>query len=358
MRWELSEEQELFRESLSGWLDRFAPTESVRKWLHSGDFSEFDDKFADEGWACVGLPETIGGQGGGLLELTLAAEELGRHSAPSSTWLATALIAPLLPAELAERVLSGQVSAVLAADASRAPDVPGNFQVSGDGTVSGSASAVLGADSAATLVVPAQGPDGLGLYRVDSCVAGVSVRPRKMLDRSRSTADVRLADAPATRLDVAADVALADVALRAAVLTAADALGAMEQMLGLAVSYTKTRQQFGVPIGSFQAVKHTAATMLVAVEAGRSIAYFAAQSVDEQHPERAAHAAVAKAQVTASAVAAADSALTLHGAVGYTWEHDLHLSYKRAKLDAQLYGSPTAWNERLADLLPLVPAAS
>ncbi|MGQ4600947.1 acyl-CoA dehydrogenase family protein [Nocardia sp. R6R-6] len=357
MRWELTEEQELFRESFAGWLDRFAPPESVRKWLESGDSSVFDTKFAKEGWFAVGLPEPIGGQGGGLLELALTAEELGRHAAPSSTWFAAVLTAPLLPAETAGQVLSGELTAALAVDASRAADTATTFRISEDGALSGAVATSLGADQADLLVVPARGPDGPGLYLVNARDNAVSVAPRKTLDRSRRAADVRLTGAAGLRLDLDAESALADVALRAAVLTAADALGAMERMLDLAVSYSKTRQQFGAPIGSFQAVKHAAATMLVSVEAARSIVYFAAQSVQEQHSQRTIHAAVAKAQVTPSAVVAADSALTLHGAVGYTWEHDLHLYYKRAKLDAQLFGSAAVWNGRLADLLPLVAAA-
>jgi len=129
-------------------------------------------------------------------------------------------------------------------------------------------------------------------------------------------------------------------------------------MLQLAVDYSKQRQQFGRPIGSFQAVKHAAAQMLVTVESSMSIVCYAAQSAEEGLPERATHAAVAKAQVTRGGAEIADSALTLHGAIGYTWEHDLHLFYKRAKLDRVLFGTPTAWNERIADVLPLVPATA
>jgi alkylation response protein AidB-like acyl-CoA dehydrogenase len=145
-------------------------------------------------------------------------------------------------------------------------------------------------------------------------------------------------------------------AARAAVLVAADSLGAMERMLDMAVTYSKHRHQFGVPIGSFQAVKHAAASILVDVEAARSVVYFAAASVDDRGPLSALHAAAAKAQVTAAGTRTGDAALTLHGAIGYTWEHDLHLLYKRAKLDEHLFGAPKTWNERLADRLPLTPA--
>ena len=185
---------------------------------------------------------------------------------------------------------------------------------------------------------------------------GVGLHPRSLLDRSRDAADVTLDDVPARRLDADATEAITEIASRAAVLVAADALGASERMLQLAVDYSKQRQQFGQPIGSFQAVKHAAAQMLVTVESAMSIVCYAAQSAEEGLPERATHAAVAKAQVTHGSGELADSALTLHGAIGYTWEHDLQLFYKRAKLDRVLFGTPAAWNERIAAALPLLPA--
>jgi alkylation response protein AidB-like acyl-CoA dehydrogenase len=204
--------------------------------------------------------------------------------------------------------------------------------------------------------VPARGADGLDLFVVDAADAVVTTRG--LVDRSRSVADVTLSGARGQRLQADVEAVLARAALRAAVLTAADSLGAEERMLDLAVEYSKQRHQFGVPIGSFQAVKHAAATMLVAVESARSIVYFAAASVDQGHPDAPLHAAAAKAQVCASAEQVADSALTVHGAIGFTWEHDLQLCYKRAKLNNRLFGGPEVWNERLASALPLLPAAS
>jgi alkylation response protein AidB-like acyl-CoA dehydrogenase len=195
-------------------------------------------------------------------------------------------------------------------------------------------------------------------WLVDSADAGVGIHPRSLLDRSRDVADVVLDDATGRRLEMDGTAALSEIATRAAVLVAADALGAAERMLQLAVDYSKQRQQFGHPIGSFQAVKHAAAQMLVTVESSFSIVCYAAQSAEEKLPERAIHAAVAKAQVTRGAAELGDTALTLHGAIGYTWEHDLHLFYKRAKLDRLLFGEPTAWNERIADVLPLLPATA
>ena len=184
----------------------------------------------------------------------------------------------------------------------------------------------------------------------------MNVEPRRLLDRSRDAADVVLDGTPSERVDVDVEAFLAAYAARSAVLTAADSLGAATRMLELAVTYSKQRHQFGVPIGSFQAVQHAAATILVDVEAARSAVYYAAASVDAGAPSSDLHAAAVKAQVTDSAVRAADSALTLHGAIGYTWEHDLHLFYKRSTLNQALFGTPKQWNDVIADRLDLVGA--
>ncbi|MGH3431325.1 MAG: acyl-CoA dehydrogenase family protein [Thermocrispum sp.] len=337
MRWELSDEQAMLRETLRSWLsDRAGPSE-MRKLLDAGDVTPFEDALDTAGWSGVGIAEEYGGEGGGLLELAVLAEEFGRAVAPDSAWLSAALIPGVAPGE----------RACLAVAADHV--IGGDLRSDGE-TVTGQVVAAAGADRARTFIVPAGGR----LYAVDAPDPGVNVQPRRLLDRSRSAADVTFSAAQARQLEVDAGEALAAAALRSAVLVAADALGAMERLLELSVEYSKQRRQFGVPIGSFQAVKHAAADMLVKVEAARSIVYFAAAAVDQGHPDAAVHAAVAKAQVTAAAAQAADTALTVHGAIGYTWEHDLHLLYKRAKLDERLFGSPHAWNERIAAALPLV----
>lgn len=352
MRWTLTEDQELFRDAFRGWLERFASTEAVRGWLDSGDPSDFERRFVDEGWFAIGSPEECGGQGGGLVELALAAEQLGGSAAPSAAWAAAVVAAPLLAGtpDLAARSLGEGEFAVLAVNSDRPVDAGGALSSAG-GTVPN----VLGADRARRFLVPV-GDDGkLSLAVVDA--AEVELVHRRLLDRSRSVADVVVPDlARYDGIELTHDD-LAGAASRAAVLVAADGLGTAQRMLTMAVDYSKQRHQFGVPIGSFQAVKHAAATMLVSAESARSLIYYAAASVEQGHEESALHAAAAKAQACASAERVADSALTVHGAIGYTWEHDLHLFYKRAKLDLRLFGSPKVWNERLVAALPLVPAA-
>jgi len=359
MHWELSDEQELFATSLRDWLAQRAAPPAVRDWLDSGNPADFDQMLVDEGWAGVGFPERLGGQGGGLLELALTARELGRVAAPSTNWLQSAIVVPALvdePALARAASESGEVTA-LAVRADRIPAAATSV-TGGINRLRGRIPCVLGATRARRLLVPVPDGDGTSLWLVDTTADGVAVRPRPLLDGSRQVADVILDDVTARRLDIDSATALAEIATRAAVLVSADALGASERMLQLAVDYSKQRQQFGRPIGSFQAVKHAAAQMLVTVESSMSIVYYAAQSAEEDLPERAVHAAVAKAQVTCHSAELADSALTLHGAVGYTWEHDLQLFYKRAKLDRILFGTPSAWNARIADSLPLLPASA
>jgi alkylation response protein AidB-like acyl-CoA dehydrogenase len=355
MHWELSEEQDLFVASLREWLHERARSAAVRGWLDTGDHTHFERLFVEEGWAGVGFDEDHGGQGGGVLELALVARELGRAAVPSAGWLQSAIVVPVLADEadvFQATMEAGEVTA-LAVRADRIP-APTSVQVRGD-QLHGRIPCVLGGAQARRFVVPVFHGDATELWLVDSAVGGVGVHPRPLLDRSRDVADVTFDEAAAHRLNVDARAAMGEMTSRAAVLVAADALGACERMLGLTIDYSKQRQQFGHPIGSFQAVKHAAAQMLVTVESSMSIAFYAAQSVEESLAECATHAAVAKAQVTGHAADLADSALTLHGAIGYTWEHDLQLFYKRAKLDRVLFGTPAAWNERIADTLPLIP---
>jgi alkylation response protein AidB-like acyl-CoA dehydrogenase len=146
------------------------------------------------------------------------------------------------------------------------------------------------------------------------------------------------------------------VAAWGAVLVAADALGAAQRMLDLTVEYVGQRVQFGVAVGSFQAVKHAAAEMLVSIEGTRAAVHYAAWAVGAGEPGAEVDAWVAKARASRTASAVADKALFLHGAVGYTWEHDLQLLFKRAKSDALLLGGSGIYDDRIADALELVPA--
>lgn len=345
MEWKLSEEQEAYRDTLREWLGDVAPPDRVRAWLEGRDQRAFDDRMAADGWLGVGVPEEIGGQGGGAVELALTSEALGRAVAPSSAWLASVLAVPALGA------MPDPTAAWLCP--AEGPPCPVDLEVAADGGLTGTVPRVLAGPEASAFVVVVGGASAreVRLVEVDDSVSRVE---RHLLDRTRTVADITLDSSPSTRLDVDAERALARSVDLCAVLVAADALGAMERMLELAVEYSLQRHQFGVPVGSFQAMKHAAAGIEVDVEASRSAVYYAAASLDAELEEASLHAAAVKAQVTTAAARAADTALTMHGAIGYTWEHDLHLFYKRAKLDAHLAGPAIDWNERIADGLALM----
>lgn len=353
MQWTLSDEQVAYQETLRGWLRDVAPARTVREWWDAADSVVFEQRLVSDGWSGVGVAEDVGGQGGGLVELVLTAEEFARGGVPSAAWLATMLAVPALTGrrDLVEAALGGHLVVPLV-PAEEVPSAPIELAFD-DGRISAVVPRVLAADRADSFVVVVESEGERSLRLVDRNAPGVTVVHRRLLDRSRSLADVRLDSVPSEPLMADADDYLAACAARAAVLVGADSLGATERMLDLAVEYSKQRHQFGVQIGSFQAVKHAAASMLVGIEAGRSVLYYAAASVEGHNAGSALHAAAVKAQLTAEGDRAADSALTLHGAIGYTWEHELQIFYKRAKLDKVLYGDPVAWNDRIADGLAL-----
>src|SRR5271170_804615 len=359
MHFELSDEQELFATSLREWLGERAGSASVRGWLDTGDSAAFERLFVDDGWAGVGFDEDLGGQGGGLLELALTARELGRAAAPSASWLQSAIVVPALadePELVCAAAESGDVTA-LAVRADRIPAAVTSVQ-SCDGGLRGRIPCVLGAARSRRLLVPTADAETTSWWLVDSADAGVGIHPRSLLDRSRDVADIVLDDATGRRLEIDSTAALGEITTRAAVLVAADALGAAERMLQLAVDYSKQRQQFGHPIGSFQAVKHAAAQMLVTVESSFSIVCYAAQSAEEGLPERATHAAVEKAHGNRGAAEDGGRECVLHGAIVHRRAVDRDWPACRKGADRLLFGTPTAWNERIADVLPLIPATA
>ena len=352
MDWKFSEEQTAYAEALQDWLSSMVDSEKVRTWYESGDSSEFVAAFQED-WGGAGISEDEGGQGGGLVELALTAEHLARVDAPSADWMATVLSVAAFSndPELAEAALTEGTTALLVP----ADQIPSTYAgvVQREDGLYGSVPSVLAGDTATQFVAIVQGTHGAELHRVAPEAGNMRRNPRRLLDNSRTVADIHLEGVASVKLDVDVAQILRTIDQRAAVLTAADALGTSQKMLDLSVEYSKQRKQFGVYIGSFQAVKHAAATIMVGVEAARSAVYYTAASVESNQPEADLHAAAVKAQVTAEAPQAADSALTIHGAIGYTWEHDLQLYYKRARLDEVLFGSPDAWNDRLADALEL-----
>ena len=217
--------------------------------------------------------------------------------------------------------------------------------------LSGRATAVQAAAAADWLLVTAATDQGRRLVLIER--AAVVVEPRRTLDETRRWYDVVLdgVRVPATDV-VAADQAdiqwLADAA---AVLSAADSLGVGERLLEMTVGYVKVRAQFGRPLGSFQSVKHKVAGMLTTLKGARAATYYAAMALDAGVADATVAASVAKAFTAEGVAALAGEALQAHGGIGFTWEHDLHLYLRRAKVNEMLFGAPAEHYERLAALL-------
>ncbi|MFY9468942.1 MAG: acyl-CoA dehydrogenase family protein, partial [Solirubrobacterales bacterium] len=360
MRFALTDEQSDLRASVRGALDRTAGFDVVREWLESGDRRAASDLCVSQGWTGVGVPDELGGEGGGPVELTIVVEEIARAALPGALLCHTGLAMPLVVAASdraadspAAALLAGERLATVLIDASDIPaaqplEIGGGG--SGDRRVTGMVAHVLGAPEVDFALIPVAGGrgEGEGLFAVSLDDPGVTLDEFAASDLSRRLASVVLDGVPAVRIGDLPESAVTDLANRAAVLIAADSLGVAAKMLEMTVDYVRDREQFGVPIGSFQAVKHEAAEMLVDVESSRSAAYFAAWSLASAQPDASSHAAAAKFVCAEAASRTADRALALHGAIGFTWEHDLHFLYKRAKANLALFGAPARYREAVA----------
>lgn len=298
----------------------------------------------------VGLPvpEDLGGLGLGLVDLVPLLEESGRVALPEPLVETTALAAPLLaelggPAGTRRPEVAGWLSAIAAGDLAAALALPGAGRDSG---------IVAGADGADLLVLVTSGREGVAVHVADP--DRVRIAPVESLDPTRRLATVAWRPEPGTLLASGpeAAAAAARTADRAAVATAAQLLGLADRMIGMTVDYALARHQFGRPIGSFQAVKHMLAGARVALEFARPLVYAAAWSLDEDQPGASRSASAAKAVAADAATEAGRVSLQIHGAIGYTWECDLHLFLKRTWALAEAWGSAT--DHRLAVLESLV----
>ncbi|WGL54034.1 acyl-CoA/acyl-ACP dehydrogenase [Nocardioides sp. BP30] len=325
MDFELSEEQQMLREVSRSMLASTCPPALVRTTSEAG--ADLDEKLwqkgAELGWASLAVPEEEGGAGQGLVELCLVAEELGRAAAPGP-FIETALVA----AVAARGGAPGEIVAALAEGTAVASVVDDPSIVHAGGT------------AAHLLVLTAGDAPAARLAGVNGG------RRRTTLDLSRGWWAVE----PVDGIDLDVDPAWCRAAMT--VLTAADALGVGERLLAMTVAYTSVREQFGRPIGSFQAVKHKAAEMLMTLKGVRAATYRAAMSLDAHTADAELWASVAKAHASAGIAELAGTALQLHGGIGFTWEHDLHLFLRRAKVDEAIWGGASHHHARVADLLP------
>ncbi len=328
------------------------------------------------GWCGLAIPESDGGAGLGWIELCILQEELGRQlvAAPffSTVALAGALIAALAHGPqrraLLGRIAQGGVRIACALSGERGEPPPHGVSArlvrhGGQLQLSGTSDFVIHADSADLLLVLAHaGAEGVRALVLPRDTPGITVTPHAMLDLTRPMAAVAFQDVPVTAAQLLGEradaAALAHALDRARIALAAEALGGAEQVLEATTGYVQQRVQFGRAIGSFQAIKHRLADMMVQVEAAKSAAWYAACVADENEAELAEAAAIAKSYCCDAYFECAASAIQLHGGIGYTWEHEMHLYFKRARATSLLLGSPAWLREQLLRALDLGAAAA
>ena len=351
MDFELTEEQAALREVSRNMLAANCPPQLVRSLASAGN--DVDDKLwqraAELGWMGLAVPVEHDGAGQGLVELCLVAEEIGRAAAPGP-FIDSALIALALARSGQEGLVSGLAGGQLKASWAHHGSVAGSYD-GGEFVLSGRATAVQAAAAADWLLVTAACDNGRRQVLVKRTLA--SIERRRTLDETRRWYDVVLED---VRVEPAAVVTADEAEIQwltdaGAVLTAADSLGAGERLLDMTVGYVKVREQFGRPLGSFQSVKHKAADMLTTLKGARAATYYAAMALDAGVPGAAVASSAAKAFTGEGIATLAGEALQAHGGIGFTWEHDLHLYLRRAKVNEMLYGAAAEHYERLVSLL-------
>ncbi len=365
------DERDELRVSARRLLERASSSEAVRARLDdpAGFDADLWDQMVELGWAAIHLPEEHGGAGAGFSELAIILHEFGRQITPSP-FLATtvlgagALLAAdneALRAERLPRFAAGEERATVAVTSERGScDVSqlsvGWDRVPGGLRLRGVAGYVPDAHTADVLFVAARDGSGdVALVAVAPTAAGVDIEPMQMIDRTRRLARVTFSDVvvgeeqflcepgPRARSVVERLVSLGAIAV------ACDATGVAERVMERTAEYAKERVQFGKPIGSFQAVKHHCANMLVAVEGCRASVRDAVDALDDPGTDLGFAASVVSSYVGPAASEVCGLSVQVHGGIGFTWEHDAHLCLKRAKLDEAWFGSPAWHRRRIAD---------
>ena len=366
----LNEEQKMIAESAAVFLQEKSSSAQVRKVSETegGLDRALWQETVDMGWCSVALPEAAGGMGLGLRELVLLQEKMGYHLACVPFFDAVVAVTPLWQAlsqteaglPVMERLAaSGQICVL---GMTVRGELPAAATVKVEGAtgdqlvLNGQWSQVGSGAHADVFLLPATLPCGsLGLLEVSAKAEGLSVQALKTMDATRSSANVTATNLKLTGAAVlihgeALTKLWAQTRNVAAIGLAAEQVGVAERALDLAVEYTKERQQFGKAVGSFQGVKHRAAQMLVKVETARSAVYAAAFIADSagESTDLTYFAAQARTDATEAALFSTRESIQLHGGVGFTWEFDPHLFFRRAQASSQRMGTVEQWREQIA----------
>ena len=370
MNFGLNESQTTLKNTVRKFLAAECPPADVRKLIETED--AFDaklwKKMAVQGWMGIIFPEEFGGFGMGAVELAAVLEEMGRALLPGpylSTLTAGAVINEAGDADQKKRYLaaicSGETKSTLALLEDKASWDPSAVSMraaakGGQYALNGRKLFVSDAGVADFLVVAARLDGEPALFVVPKGAAGMNISAMSGMDLTRKLYEVTFENvlvAPEAMLASGRHAASAlDRALNiGTVAISAEMVGGMQRLLEITVEYAKTRKQFGKPIGSFQAVQHQCADMLVYTESSRSAAYFAAYSITEGTPDAAASVSVAKSYASEAYRECGNRAIQVHGGMGFTWENDCHLYYRRAKASELAFGDALYHRERIAKLI-------
>jgi alkylation response protein AidB-like acyl-CoA dehydrogenase len=371
-----SEEQEMLRRSAREFLAKECSPKVVRRLMESPDGYDAAlwKKIADLGWTALGIPEEYGGVGT-FLDLVVVLEEAGRALLPGPFFSTMGLAVPAVieagsdaqKKKVLGAIAEGSARATLAFTEPSGRWDPASVglqakQEGGGWRLDGVKLFVPDAATADHIVVVArtrgEGEEGITLFLVEGRPAGMTVKPLETLDMTRRWSEVRF---DGVRLPAEAVMGAPDKAwprLKRALewstaALCAEMVGGVQKVLETTTEYAKTRHQFGKPIGIYQAVSHKLADMLVLSESGRSATYYAAWAVDADASDRALAASMAKAYVSDAYRKVAGDGIQVHGGIGFTWEHDMHLYFKRAKSSEVTLGDATYHRELVAQSLDL-----
>jgi len=376
MDFAFSDEQEEFRATLQRFFEEKAPSTEVRRLMETSegyDPGVWKQMAEELGLQGIQLPEEYGGQGFGFLELGIVLEEMGRVLLPSPFYATVCLAANAIlnagdqaqKQALLPGIAAGETLATLALceDSGRFDAAGITLEVVPEGggcRLDGHKSFVIDGQVSDCLVVVARlagstGTDGITLVTVRSNDPGVAATPLETMDEIRKQARIEFSGARGEILGEQGNgwPPLAKTLDQANIMLAAEMLGASQKCLEMAVEYAKVRMQFARPIGSFQAIKHKAAEVLLEIELAKSAGYYSWWVADEREEELAEAASVAKSVCADTFLLAAAEGIQIHGGIGFTWEHDAHLYLKRAKGSEILFGDATAHRARLATQLGL-----
>ena len=374
MNFSFTEEQEELRRYTRQWLDRNCAMETVRRLMDTerGYEPRHWEAIAEMGWLAMAIPEEWGGAGFSFLELFVLLEEQGR-TLFCSPFLSTVVMAAGVVEEAGDEeqkrrilpaIAGGELIATVAFSEpngrwdSEGVTASARPRPGGGWTLNGTKSFVLDGHVADLVVVAARTGRGVSLFLVPGEAEGVDRRRLDTMDQTRKQARIELRDVglgagALLGADGEGWPILERMMQKAVVALSAEQVGGAQACLEMAVSYAKVRKQFGRPIGSFQAIKHKCADMLAQVESARSAAYYAGWAVSEDNDERPLMASLAKSYCSEAYFASAAENIQIHGGIGFTWEHDAHLYFKRAKSSELLFGDPSLHREKIADQLGL-----